>query len=221
MRRCIITPGQFRWHFHCGQIDNFARRNRSILSSDGAFFSERVDLVTPNFTLGFSIFFLRRLFFFFLVSVCRVCSQCQPQARQYGGEGLRFGFNHQQVARAHPQAWHGSGDPGVVMHQANDLGILVPDHFYQLRQGFADGGTLLAHKCFGKVTASIEGSGPRLGPRWHQAPADQGNEQHAHKGHNHAYGRKVEHPVTARASTGAKAGYDQVGGRADQGGHAA
>ncbi len=133
-------------------------------------------------------------------------------------EAVRVGFYQEDVALAQHLVGRRHALALVAADQGDHLHVGFLLHRTDQRvQGAPGVLATLRHAHFGEVGADLEEVAVAflfLAPR-HQAPAEQGNEQHAGDRHRGAHRQEGEHAEGRLAGLGAVAGDDQVGRGAD------
>lgn len=138
-------------------------------------------------------------------------------------QGIRLGFDYQNVAGIDHTTLTGRGKAHFVSHQPDDLG--AASGIIQKRFNFpkreARGLAPLLDAGFGKIGFRIETFRRGLLSDGNEPPADERHKEDAGGGHRQTHRRKVKHGEIASAVLGAEARYNQIGRRSDHGGHAA
>ncbi len=147
--------------------------------------------------------------------------QQQVQLAEHFTQFLRVGLDHQHVVGLQHPARVGRAQAQLVAHHGDHLGVGFVEQLLDLAQGLALGHATFLDPGLGQVVAGIEAGGIADLASGDQAPAEQGDEQHAGQRHGDTDRAEVEHGEGAVAVLCAKAGDDQVRWRADQRGHAA
>ena len=146
--------------------------------------------------------------------------QRQPERTDHAGQRLYIGLQNQDVALTQIATGQWRVDTHVVADHAENLGIRLGQFGIGLTQMHAGQLAVFHHPHLGEVGTGIKTLGARLLACRHQPPARQRNEQHTQERHRQPHRGEIEHLKAAADTFLTKTRDNQIGRRADQGGHA-